>query len=178
MLSMPRGRGDLCVFVGGVKAALRQRRIVVSVNQIVQHARMLWLCLGDLFQNGAGLELFGVGLVAGQRRLVQRQRVEDGRLHVVRVLLHELLHRPLIGQPARSLIDLVVVLVVELDCGQPVALALGFGADRLALLHCLKAILQNRSGKRQDQRIGAMADRDAPVGDGALRIGRSGFGEC
>ena len=71
-----------------------------------------------------------------------------------------------------------MVLVVELDRREPIALALGLGADRLALLHRLQAVLQDGGGQRQDQRVGTVADRDAPIGDGALRIGRGGFGEC
>lgn len=67
-------------------------------------------------------------------RLVQRQRVEDLGLDVVGILLDEHLHRLLVVLRARVLVDLFIVFVELLDGRQPVALALGLGADRLALL--------------------------------------------
>src|SRR4029077_5375453 len=96
---------------------------------------------------------------------------------VVRIFLRELFHRALVGQTAGGLIDLVEILVVDVDRRDPVAFALGLGADRLALLHPLQAVLQSGGGERKDQWIWAVADRDSPVGDGALRIGRRRFGE-
>ena len=112
-----------------------------------------------------------------QRRLIESERVENGRLRIIRISLHQRFHRPFVGEPALRLIDLVVVLVVRLDRGEPVALAFGLGADRLTLFHRLKSVLQNRCCQRQNQWIGTVADCDAPVSDGALRIGGSGFGK-
>jgi hypothetical protein len=171
------GRSDLGIFVGRIEPALRQRWVIICVDEIVQRAGMVRLRSKDLFEDSTGLELFGVGLVAGQRRLVKRQRVEDCRLRIVRIFLHDLFHRLFVGETACRLVDLVVVFVVKLDRREPVALALGLGADRLTLFHRFPSVLQDRSGKRQDQRVGTVADRDAPVGDCALRIGGSGVGE-
>ena len=112
-----------------------------------------------------------------QRRLVERKRVENGRLRIIGIFLHQRFHRLFVGKPALRLIDLVVVLVVRLDRQKPVTLAFGLGTDRLTLLHRLQSVLQNGGGQRQDQRVGTMADRDAPVGDRALWVGGSGFGE-
>jgi hypothetical protein len=67
-------------------------------------------------------------------RFVQRQRVEDLGLDVVGILLDERLHRLLVVLRARVLVDLAMVFVERLDGRQPIALALGLGADRLALL--------------------------------------------
>ena len=126
----------------------------------------------DLFEDRPGLELLGIGLVAGQRCFVQRQGVKDGRFLIIRVFLRELFHRPFVSEPASCLVDLVIVLVVKLDRRQPVALAFGLGTDRLTFFRRLPSILQDRSRQRQDQRVGTVADRDSPVGDGAMRVGR------
>ncbi len=171
-----RGR-DLGIFIGGIKTALRKRRIIVSMDQIVQRARMVLQFRDDLFEDGPGLELLGIGLVARQRRLVESERVENGSFRIVRIFLRQPFHRFFVGQPALRLINLVVVFVVKLDRREPVALAFGLGADRLALLHRLQSVLQSRCCQRQDQWVGTVADRDAPVGDGTLRIGGSGLGE-
>ena len=41
VLGMLSRRGDLGISVGGIKTALRQRRVIVGVDQIVQRARMV-----------------------------------------------------------------------------------------------------------------------------------------
>ena len=38
VLGMLRRGSDLGIFVGGIKTALRERRVVVAVDEIVQHA--------------------------------------------------------------------------------------------------------------------------------------------
>jgi hypothetical protein len=157
---------------------MRQRRVIVAVDEIMEHAGMVGELLADLFEDGPSLQQFGIGLVARQRRLIERQRVKDGRLGVVRILLHQLFHCLFVSEAACRLVDPVVVLVIELDRREPVALPFCLGADRLALLDRLQAVFQHGGGKWQDQRVGAVADRNAPVGDGALRIGRGRFGEC
>ena len=112
-----------------------------------------------------------------QCRLIESERVENGRLRIIRIFLHQRFHRLFVGETARRLIDLVVVLVVRLDRQKPVALAFSLGADRLTLLDRLQPVLQNRCCQRQDHWVGAMADRDAPVRDRALRVGGSGVGK-
>ena len=41
VLGMLRRGSDLGISVGGIKTALRKRRVIVGVDQIVQHARMV-----------------------------------------------------------------------------------------------------------------------------------------
>src|SRR3954470_8502880 len=41
MLGMLRRRSNLCVSVSCIKTALRERRVIVSVDEIVQNARMI-----------------------------------------------------------------------------------------------------------------------------------------
>ena len=39
-----------CVTVGGIESLLRGLRVVVQVDQVVRHARVLWLALQDRLQ--------------------------------------------------------------------------------------------------------------------------------
>ena len=103
--------------------------------------------------------------------LVQRQRVEDLRLDVVRVLLGQRLHRVRVVRGARVLIHLVEVLVELLDRQEPVALALGFGTHRQPLVYRVEPAFESRSVPRADERVRPDADRKAPVSDGASRVG-------
>src|SRR5712692_5505650 len=131
-----RGGGrDSGVLIGGGHTALRQRRVVQAMNEIVRHTRMIGVFGVNGRKDLGGLQLVGVGLVAVPRGFVQRQGVEHLGLDVVRILARKLLHRFLIVKRARVLVDLVVVLIHLLDRREPVALALGLGTDRLAFFN-------------------------------------------
>ena len=52
----------------------------------------------------------------------------------------------------------------------PCALALGFLRGRARFFDRFPATLEDIAGERADQRIGALADRDAPIGHGAGRF--------
>ncbi len=123
---------DFGVLVGSRNATLGQRWEVVAVDQVMRDAGVIRILLVDRLQDLDGPEQ--VVHTAVVERLVQRQRVEDLGLDVVGILLDEHLHRLLVVLRARVLVDLFIVFVELLDGRQPVALALGLGADRLALL--------------------------------------------
>ncbi len=164
-----RRRRDLGVLVRRRNAFLRERREVVAVDQVVRDAGVVGVFPVERREDGDRLAQRRHVLVVED--LVQRQRVEHFRLDVVRVLLRQRLHRLLVVAGARVLVDLVVVLVELLDRREPVALALGLGADRLALLDRVQPALQRRGVPRPDQRVRPDRHRQAPVGDGAARVG-------
>src|SRR6266545_2384602 len=56
----------------------------------------------------------GGHMLAMLRRLIESERVKDGRLRIIRVSLYQRFHRLFVGEPALRLIDLVGVLVVTL----------------------------------------------------------------
>ena len=138
---------------------------------------MVGLLGEDLFEDRRSLELFGVGLVGGVERDVERQRVEDGRLAVVGIALGELFHGLLIGDGARPVVDLLGVLVERLDGGDVVALTLGPGAGRLRPLDGRPPLLEAARAGRCGEGVAEPRHGHAPVGDGAAGIDLSGFGE-
>ena len=75
---------DLGVAPRRIEAFLGDRRIVVEVDQIVRDAGMLRLAFADRLQDRRALELVGIGLVGRRSRGVERERVVDLRLVVVR----------------------------------------------------------------------------------------------
>ena len=90
VLRMGGAGRDLGVEPRRVEPLLGDRRIVVEMDQVVRDAGMLRLALEDRLQDRRALELVGVGLVGGRSRGVERQRVVDLRLVVVRIALREL----------------------------------------------------------------------------------------
>ena len=78
---MRRRLGDPGIAQRRIEALLGEGGIVVGVNQIVRHARMLRPALGDRLQDGSRLELVGVGLVRRRRSDVEREGIVD--LHFV-----------------------------------------------------------------------------------------------
>src|SRR6202041_528492 len=57
VLGMLRRGGDRGVFIGGIKTALREWRVVVCMDQIVEHSGVLRQYRCDLFEDGPGLKL-------------------------------------------------------------------------------------------------------------------------
>jgi hypothetical protein len=55
--------GNLGVAQGRIETFLRERRIVVRVNQVMRYAWVLRAALRDRLQNCRGLELAGVGFI-------------------------------------------------------------------------------------------------------------------
>ena len=175
VLGVRRRRRDPGVLVGHGDATVRQRGEVIAVDQVVRHARMVGILLVDRLQDRDRLQQRIHVLVI--ERLVQRQRVEDLGLDVVGILLDERLHGLLVVLRPRVLIDGLVVLVERLQRGEPVALALGLGADGLALFDRLQAFLQCLRGERRNERVRALADGDTPVRDRAARVRLGDRGE-
>jgi hypothetical protein len=75
VLGVGRRSRDLRVTLGCLEAFLRERRIVVEVDEIVRDARVLGLALEDRFQQRRTFELVGIGLVSRGSRNVERDRV-------------------------------------------------------------------------------------------------------
>jgi hypothetical protein len=170
VLRMRRRRRDLGIARGGVETFLGDRRIVVGVDQVVGDAGMLRLALEDPFQDRRRLELVGIGLVGGRGRDVEREGVIDLCLVVLRVMLGDRLHRLEIGLQAGAVVDLVVVGVERGQRSDELVLARRLRADGLGLLKRGKPLLQI-CRQRRTERVEQQAHRDAPIGDGALRIG-------
>ena len=106
---MRRRRRDLRVARGGVERLWGERGDVVAVNQVVGQARMIRLRLEERLEDRAGGQLVLVSLVAGQRRLGQRQRVEHGRFGVLGVAAGHRFHLLCVRERARALINRFVV---------------------------------------------------------------------
>ena len=169
MLGMRRGGRDLCVTPGGIESLLGDRRIVVEVDQIVRDAGMQRLTLEDSLEDRRPLQLIGIGLVGGRCRDIQGQRIINLRLVIVRIALRQLLHRLQIGLYAGAMVDFVVIGVEDEEGVDVIALALRLCRKRLSFLKGGKAEREVGRGRRA-VRIVQQAERDAPIGDGAVRI--------
>jgi hypothetical protein len=131
---------------------------------------MLRLTRPDIFQDGRPLELIGIRLVGGRSSDVECERVMDLRFVIVWVALRQLFHRLEVGQHAGAMVDLVVVGVHRVERFDIVALARRLRAQGFALCKRGSALREVFDG-RGDVRIVEQAQRDAPIGNGALRIG-------
>jgi len=103
-------RRDHPIELGRRHAHRRKRREIIAVDQAVRDARMVRLLLRFLVQDRCGLELLRVVLVVEIDRAVQRERVEDRGLGIVRIMLVKLLHRLFVMFGAGLVVDLVVIL--------------------------------------------------------------------
>src|SRR5262249_29796364 len=83
---------DLGITPGSVEPFLRDRWIVVEMDQIMRDPRVPWFSLEDPFQYRGSPELIGVSLVVGRRRNVQRDRVADLCFVVVGIALGQPFH--------------------------------------------------------------------------------------
>ena len=140
------------------------------MDQVVCDAGMLRLAREDRLQDRRAFELIGVGLVGRGSRRVERQRVVDLRLVVIRIALRQLLHGLGIGLDARAVIDFVVIGVHDCKRIDVVALALGLGADALSLGNRGGALGEILRGRR-NVGIKQQAQRNAPIGNAAFGIG-------
>src|SRR5205823_3092216 len=94
---------------GRVEALLRDRRIIVEMDQIVRDPGMIWLAQEDRLEDCRALELIGVGLVPRRSPDVERDRVSDLRLVVVGVAGRDRLLGLEVSLYAAAMVDLVVV---------------------------------------------------------------------
>lgn len=148
--------------------------------QVVQPARVIRVFCQDALGDARGFHVAAVGLVRGKGndRLVQCKHVEQRGFDIIGVALGKRLRRFLERQHARLVVLTVRILVVELERGDVVPLALGLRANGFGFLDEFPAALHRRGGRRTDQRIGSCADRNAPVSHGAGRIHLRYFREC
>jgi hypothetical protein len=115
------------------------------MDQIVRDTRMLGLLLVDRLEQRSTLELVGIGLVGRQSRYVERDRVGDLRLDVLRVLLRDPLLRLEIILHAGAMVQLVVVDIHRAQRVDVITLSLGFCVQRFRFL-------DRRKPKRQVSR--------------------------
>ena len=133
-------------------------------------AGMLRLALEDVFQDRRRLELIGVGLIGGRSRNVEREGVVDLRLVVLRIVLRHRRHGLEIGLHAAAMIELVIVGIERAERVDKLPFARRLCADGFGLLNGREPFRQIGGG-RDAERIEQQAHADAPVGDGAVRIG-------
>jgi len=147
------------------KATFRQRREVITVNQIMQGTRMVRLGREHFLKNRSSLQLPGVILVSRKDcgGFVQGESIEDRRLRVLRVPEVRPFHRLLIREDPCSVIARSPVLVIRLDRPDIIPLSLCLSAYDRGSFKGLPAMLERRRIRGTDERIGAQADRNAPV---------------
>ena len=136
----------------------------------MRDAGMARLAQEDGLEDGGSLELHRVGLVARRGRDIEFDRIEDLRLVVVRIGLRHVFHCFEIGQHAAAMIDLVEVGVERRHRVDEVALTLRLRTDCLAFLDRRQPERQV-GDRRRRVRIVEQAERDAPIGDPAFRVG-------
>src|SRR5262249_53027258 len=153
-----------------IEAFLSERRRVVEMNEIVCDAGMARLATEDRLENRCSLELHRIGLIAGRCRDIEFDRIEDLRFIVIRIGLRHALHGLEVGKHAGAMIDLVKVGIERGQRIDEIALALSLCADRLALLDRRKA-KRKIADRWRGVRIVEQAQRNAPIGDAAVRIG-------
>ncbi|MGY2916046.1 hypothetical protein ACVWYP_001676 [Bradyrhizobium sp. USDA 3262] len=170
VLGMRRVFGDLGIAHRRGEALLRERRVVVEMDQIVGDAGVLGLAREDRFEQRRALQLVGVGLVARRGRDVERDRIGDLRLVIVGIVRRDLLFGRQESLHAGAVIDLVVVDIHRRDRIDVFPLARGAGIQRLAFFRSFKAERKVFRWRRC-MRIVEVAERDPPIGDGALWVG-------
>ena len=144
--------------------------IVVAVDDVMRDSGVAGILRLQLFEDIGGLELLGICLVGRVSRFVECQRIENCRLGVIGIARPQSRHRRFVVCRAPLLRDARVVLVVGGQRLDPSDLALGFLRSRARFFDRLPATLEDITGERADQRIGPLADRDAPIGHGARRF--------
>ncbi len=164
------GRSHPGVATGGRNAFVGEGREVVRVNQVVCDAGVLRVLPIQAFEDPCGLQLAGVCHVIRWRRRLERQRVKDLRLEVVRVPRGQRLQRVSVGLEPRPDGNRLVISKVRSRGLDPVALARtpGFHGTRL-LERIPGGPCVCRRGRR-DQCVPEQIQSDAPVADCAGRI--------
>src|SRR5712692_5466524 len=70
----------------------REVRLVITVDQVVRHAWMIWLQVEQLLQNGPGFLAVGEGRIFVRLRRQQRERIKSRCFMVIGIFLIDLLH--------------------------------------------------------------------------------------
>src|SRR6516164_1061873 len=170
VLRVRRRRRDLRIPLGRVEASLRQGRRVVEMDQVVGDAGMARLAQEDRLEDRGALELHRIGLVARRGRDIEFDRIENLGFVVLRIALRHAFHGLEVGKYAGAVIDFIEVGIERGHRIDEITLALSLRADRLALLDGRKAKRKVADGRRR-VRIIEKAQRNAPIGDPAIRVG-------
>jgi hypothetical protein len=135
----------------------------------MRDARVVRLLCEHLFEDGGRLQFIGVGLVRRQRRRVERERIEDAGFAVLGIFLPEPLHRLLVGDASRAVVDLAPIKIEGSDGVDVIAFPVGLRPDRFRLLDCGRSGLQRGFAGRIPERI-PDAHGDPPIGHSATGI--------
>ena len=150
---------------------------VVAVDQVMHDAGVVRLRLPNLFQDLGGFLLVREGLVGRRLGCVQRQRIEDAGLLVVREAGMDLLHRLFIGDRPGLVVDLVVILVEGGDRRDIGLLAVGLRPGGAGLFDRFGTGFQRGLARRVPQRV-PVAHRDAPIGHRAVGLALRDVGKA
>src|SRR6202030_2948732 len=141
-----------------------------EMDQVVGDAGMARLAQEDRLEDRSALELHRIGLVARRRRDVELDGIENLRFVVTRISLRHAFHGLELGEPAGAMVDFVEVGIERGHRIDEVALALRLRADCLALLDRREAEQKVTEGRRRVRMV-EKTQRNAPIGDAAIRIG-------
>src|SRR5262249_14748833 len=124
----------------------------------------------DRLEDRSALELHRIGLVARRGCDIEFDRIEKFRPVVLWVRLRPAFPGFEVGEEAAAMIDFFGGGIERGHLIDENALALRLRADRLALLDGRKAKRKVADGRRR-VRIVEKAQRNAPIGDAAIRVG-------
>ena len=162
---------DLPVPLSRFQTLSRHLRTIATVDDVVRYSGMVRHHHKLLVQHSHCFLLIGKGGIAKGRRCQQRERVKRSRVVILRILLIQLGHRIRVSGNPRLKACLLIILVELCQCVQVIALALGFCANLLPLLHQLRSTLQRSlAGTVPDLVPGRHCL--APIRHRAPRIGR------
>jgi hypothetical protein len=128
--------------------------------------RMVRLLSEHPLEDFGGFLLVSVRLVRGQRRCVEGESVEHPCLPVIGVAHVDLLHRLLIGDTTRPVVELVAVAIEACDRLDVVALAVRLCADGLCLGDGVGSCFECGFAGRIPERV-PITHCHAPVSHGA-----------
>ena len=157
-----RIRRDLAVAARRLDALLRDRRVVVAVDEVMRGARMVGLVEEDRLEDLRRLELVGVLLVGRVEVRREDERIERRRLLVARVGAHELLEPLFERLGARPVVHLVLVGEEGAQRRDVVALAPGFQAGTLGGLEDPRALGESGGGDHRGPGEGVVQRRQRP----------------
>ena len=110
-------------------------------------------------ENRGRLELLGIVLVVEVDGAVERERIEDRRFGIRRVVLVQALHRLFVAFGAGLVVDLVVISVEGLDRSEVLCLAGRLRLAGFALMDRFQSRFEVCGREGRHQRIGQFAHR-------------------
>ena len=167
---MRRGGRQLAVAARGDDALVRQRRVIVTVDQKVHHTGVFRVFQQQRFKDLRRLLLLPVPHIILGRGGLQVERIKHPGFVIIGILFRQFQRGLGVAREAHVDRRLVVVAVVSGERFDPVTLALRFCTDRLRLLQSLPRGLRILGLRRRRQRIAEVIQRYAPVRHRAIRI--------